>query len=101
MPSKKNRVADEDTRFDRRGTHRATQRPADDRRSRTAGDVDDVQPRKRRATSDGREPLVVYMFPEAIKALKIAALQLDTTASAIVSEAVSAWLQAIAKAPAK
>jgi len=33
------------------------------------------------------------MRPEAIKALKIAALEDDTTASAIVATAVSAWLQ--------
>jgi hypothetical protein len=37
------------------------------------------------------------MLPGTIKALKIAALQLDTTASAIVSEAVSAWLRTIPK----
>jgi hypothetical protein len=50
-------------------------------------------PRKRRATSDGREPLVVYMRPESIRALKIAALEDDTTASAIVAEATDAWLR--------
>ena len=50
-------------------------------------------PRKRRATSDGREPLVVYLRPEAIKALKMAALELDTTASAIVASAVEGWLR--------
>ena len=50
--------------------------------------------RKRRSTRDGREPLVVYLRPEAIKALKIAALEGDTTASAIVAETVDAWLRA-------
>jgi hypothetical protein len=33
------------------------------------------------------------MQPDAIKALKIAALQNNTTASAIVAEAVSSWLR--------
>lgn len=54
---------------------------------------DMIQPRKRRATRDGREPLVVYLRPEAIKALKMAALGDDTTASAIVAEAVQTWLR--------
>jgi hypothetical protein len=54
--------------------------------------TEDVPRRKRRATSDGREPLVVYMLPNRIKALKIAAVELDSTASAIVGEAVTAWL---------
>ena len=49
--------------------------------------------RKRRSTSDGREPLVVYLRPEAIKALKMAALEDDTTASAIVASAVEGWLR--------
>jgi hypothetical protein len=49
--------------------------------------------RKKRATRDGREPLVIYMPPASIKALKIAALEHDTTASAIVTEAVSLWLR--------
>src|SRR5947207_3309021 len=54
-------------------------------------DADEVgQRRKRRATRDGREALVVYMRPESIKALKIAALEYDTTASAIVTDAVTA-----------
>jgi hypothetical protein len=32
------------------------------------------------------------MLPDAIKALKIAAVEQDTTASAIVTEAVTMWL---------
>jgi hypothetical protein len=52
---------------------------------------------KRRTTRDGRQPLVVYMHPESIKALKIAALEHDTTASAIVAEAVTVWLRARTK----
>lgn len=54
--------------------------------------ADEAPRRKRRATSDGREPLVVYLLPNCIKALKIAAVELDSTASAIVGEAVTAWL---------
>lgn len=101
MPSRKSRLAEEDTRFDRRSTQRAAQTRADERRDGAVAAADHPPARKRRATRDGREPLVVYMLPEAIKALKIAALQLDTTASAIVSEAVSAWLQTTAKRPTK
>lgn len=52
---------------------------------------------KRRVTRDGRHPLVIYMRPEAIKALKMAALEDDTTASAIVGDAVSYWLASRAK----
>jgi hypothetical protein len=58
-------------------------------------------PRKRRATRDGREPLVVYMLPDAIKALKIAAVEQDTTASAIVTEAVTMWLNNTARRAAR
>lgn len=56
------------------------------------GTAEEAPRRKRRATSDGREPLVVYLLPNCIKALKIAAVELDSTASAIVGEAVAAWL---------
>jgi hypothetical protein len=97
MPPKENRTVERDTKFDRRSTNRVPRPGVEDRRSDATAAEDDARPRKRRATRDGREPLVVYMLPDAIKALKIAALQLDTTASAIVSEAVSAWLETIAK----
>ena len=50
--------------------------------------------RKRRATRDGREPLVIYLRPESIKALKITALERDTTASAIMTEALDLWSRA-------
>lgn len=93
-----------DTTFDRR--QHAAGSPADRARpsGRRASDkpsaeaaratvVADAKPaRKRRATRDGREPLVVYMPPESIKALKFAALEYDTTASAIVLDAVMRWL---------
>jgi hypothetical protein len=64
-------------------------------KSRTADDTTfDRRPAsKRRSTRDGREPLVVYMRPESIKALKMAALEHDTTASAIVADAVASWLR--------
>lgn len=56
-------------------------------------------PKKRRATRDGREPLVIYLRPESIRTLKIAALENDTTASAIVAEAVDGWLRAHGRTP--
>jgi hypothetical protein len=37
------------------------------------------------------------MLPDAIKALKIAAVEQDTTASAIVTEAVTIWLRNAAR----
>ena len=55
--------------------------------------------RKRRSTRDGREPLVVYLRPEAIRALKIAALETDTTVSAIVADQMDAWLRAHRRSP--
>jgi len=61
-------------------------------RASARGTTEAAPRRKRRATSDGREPLVVYLLPSCIKALKIAAVELDSTASAIVGEAVAAWL---------
>jgi hypothetical protein len=56
-------------------------------------------PRKRRATSDGREPLVIYLRPESIKALKIAALERDVTASAIMADALGLWFRAEGRSP--
>ena len=87
---------------DRRSSLRAGQAGPPGRRST---DVVDSQPgstresspghaRKRRATRDGREPLVIYLRPEAIKALKITALERDTTASAIMTEALELWSRA-------
>jgi hypothetical protein len=48
---------------------------------------------KRRTTRDGRQPLVVYMRPESIKALKMAAVENETTVSALVAEAVAGLLR--------
>jgi hypothetical protein len=42
--------------------------------------------------ADGRRQLLVYVMPEVIKNTKKAALDLDTTASAIVEEALGEWL---------
>ena len=70
-----------------------------DARALTAAQAAPAPTRKRRATRDGREPLVVYLRPESIKALKIAALENDTTASAIVGESVESWLRANGRPP--
>lgn len=44
-----------------------------------------------RVRTDGRRQLLVYVDPEVIKNTKKSALDLDTTASAIVEEALRAW----------
>jgi hypothetical protein len=109
MPSRSRRAAEADTVFDRRRSaadeaaarrvaqgqsRRATDGTKGELVARVAAESDEPRAsRKRRATSDGREPLVIYMPPETIKRLKIAALEHDTTASAIATEAVVAWLR--------
>ena len=67
---------------------------APDPRIPASGDRFPVSARKRRSTSDGREPLVVYLRPEAIRARKMAALERDTTVSAIIAVQADAWLRA-------
>jgi hypothetical protein len=62
--------------------------------STAGGDKAGGERRKRRATSDGREPLVIYLRPESIKALKMAALERDSTASAIMVDALEMWFRA-------
>jgi hypothetical protein len=86
MPSKQTKAAD--TTFDRR----RSDRPAAPQQLKV--DAATGRATTKRATSDGRQPLVVYLRPESIRALKIAAVENDTTASAIVAEAVSSWLSA-------
>lgn len=54
---------------------------------------------RRRATKDGREQLLVYLRPEGIRELKLAALEGDTTASAIVADALNAWFQRHSRPP--
>lgn len=46
-----------------------------------------------RALRDGRVQMLVYLPPATIKALKQAALDDDTSASAVVEAAVDAWLK--------
>lgn len=75
---------------------RATDAPSD---ARSGGADRPGGARKRRSTSDGREPLVVYLRPESIKALKIAALEQDTTVSAILADQADAWLRAQGRSP--
>jgi hypothetical protein len=45
-----------------------------------------------RVRADGRRQLLVYVMPEVIKNTKKATLDLDTTASAVVEEALGEWL---------
>ena len=110
MPSRSDRFTDRKGQVDQRRTadrrssvrangsrgRRATDLPADARISE--GSSAGGETRKRRSTRDGREPLVVYLRPEAIKALKIAALETDTTVSAILAEQADAWLRTQSRA---
>ena len=68
-------------------------------REASALDQPDTPARKRRATRDGREPLVIYLRPESIKALKIAALELDVTASSIMADALGLWFRSEGRSP--
>ena len=47
-----------------------------------------------RSRPDGRKALLVYLRPDVIKQLKIAALDEDRPAYALAEEALSAWLAA-------
>lgn len=46
----------------------------------------------RRVRADGRRQLLVYLPPELIKVIKKRAVDDDTTASAIVEEALRQWV---------
>ncbi|TXL71561.1 hypothetical protein FHP25_29745 [Vineibacter terrae] len=48
----------------------------------------------RQARSDGRKSLLVYLRPDVIRRLKVAALDQNRPAYEITEEAVSAWLSA-------
>lgn len=48
--------------------------------------------KERRSLGDGRVQFLVYLPPELVRELKLAAVHRDTSASAIVEQAVSAWL---------
>lgn len=54
---------------------------------------DDPRPERGtgRVRTDGRRQLLVYLDPDVIKNTKKSALDLDTTASAIVEEALRDW----------
>lgn len=54
---------------------------------------------KRRATKEGREQMLVYLFPEGIKELKLAAVEESRTVSSLVAEAVNEWLQKHGRPP--
>lgn len=47
----------------------------------------------RRVRADGRRQLLVYLPPELIKVIKKLAVDDDTTASAIVEEALRRWVE--------
>ena len=47
-----------------------------------------------RKRADGRRPLLVYLHPDVIKRLKVAALDEDRPAYELTEEAVSEWLAA-------
>lgn len=99
QPKESGRLVEQRRSADRRASPREGQgargrRSTDAARSASAADKLGGATRKRRATSDGREPLVVYLRPEAIKSLKIAALERDTTASAIMADALDLWFRA-------
>jgi len=96
MAPRSERRSTVDTVFDRRNAPRQPSSAASEQPQPGA-----PSERKRRATRDGREPLVVYMLPEDIKALKIAAVEQDTTASAIVADAVTRWLAQVGRRAAR
>ena len=110
MTIRSDRPGDRKGQIDQRRTadRRAAVRASGSRGRRATDNSDDPRQatdrsagaaRKRRSTRDGREPLVVYLRPESIKALKIAALENDTTVSAIVADQTDAWLRAQGRPP--
>jgi hypothetical protein len=50
-------------------------------------------------TKNPRKQLLVYMFPEGIKELKLIAAEEGRTMSSLVSEAVNEWLQKRGRPP--
>ncbi len=50
-------------------------------------------------TRGGRKQFLVYLQPEGIQAIKMIALERETTASEVVAEAVNEWLQRQGKPP--
>lgn len=46
---------------------------------------------RKRVLADGRQQVLLYLPPEMIRELKLAAVDLDTSVSQLVEEAVAAW----------
>ena len=60
--------------------------------------MNDTEPRKpKRERADGRRQFLVHVSPDVIKDVKKAAVDDDTTASAITEDALRAWLLARSK----
>ncbi len=63
-----------------------------------AGSATDHPPR-RKPRRDGRKQLLVYVLPDVIKNVKRAALDDESTASAITEAALQDWLERRPKVP--
>jgi predicted transcriptional regulator len=48
---------------------------------------------KKAPAAKSRKPVLVYLDPDLAKNLKLAAVQRETSASAIAGEAIAAWLK--------
>jgi len=48
---------------------------------------------KKPAPAKGRKQVLVYLDPDLAKDLKLAAVQRETSSSAIAGEAIAAWLK--------
>jgi hypothetical protein len=46
---------------------------------------------RKRVLADGRQQVLLYLPPEMIRELKLSAVDLDTSVSQLVEEAVEAW----------
>lgn len=46
---------------------------------------------RKRVLADGRQQVLLYLPPEMIRELKLAAVDRDTSVSLLVEEAVAAW----------
>lgn len=47
---------------------------------------------RRRTLADGRTQMLIYLPPDMIKALKLLAVEQESSVSQLVEEAVGAWL---------
>jgi hypothetical protein len=66
-----------------------------------AGSTPRVAPRRRerRRTKEGKEQLLVYLFPAGVKELKLIGVEEDRSTSELVAEAVNEWLQRRGRPP--